>query len=185
MEDDELIDLISENKNMSKGIEEYGDRKSTAITVARRLAQFLGKEMIQGTGVNCRMIISRFPVGAPTSERAIPTAIFNAEPDIRKKYLRKWSKKNDVKLSVRDVVDWQYYLTRLSNNIQKIITIPAGLQNIANPIPKIPHPDWLLKMDKDRDDPFKQRKISAMFAGVPVKDVFDMEDFGKEKDRNG
>ena len=180
MEDDELIDLISENKNMSKGIEEYGDRKSTAITVARRLAQFLGKEMIQGTGVNCRMIISRFPVGAPTSERAIPTAIFNAEPDIRKKYLRKWSKKNDVKLSVRDVVDWQYYLTRLSNNIQKIITIPAGLQNIANPIPKIPHPDWLLKMDKDRDDPFKQRKISAMFAGVPVKDVFDMEDFGKE-----
>ena len=115
-------------KTISKGYLLEGETPKdaywrVATTVARRLAQFLGKEMIQGTGVNCRMIISRFPVGAPTSERAIPTAIFNAEPDIRKKYLRKWSKKNDVKLSVRDVVDWQYYLTRLSNNIQKIITV--------------------------------------------------------------
>ena len=182
LEDDELIDLISENKNMSKGIEEYGDRKSTAITVARRLAQFLGAEMIEGTGVNCKMVISRYPLGASTSERAIPTAIFEASPSVRQTYLRKWSKKNDVECGIRDIVDWPYYTNRLASNIQKIITIPAGLQGVRNPVPKVPHPDWLLKADKDRDDPFKQRRISDMFADAPMKNIFDIEDIGSAAD---
>ena len=89
LEDEELIDLISENKNMSKTMEEYGDRKSTSITVAKRLGQFLGAEMIKDKGLNCRMVISKYPIGAATSERAIPTAIFSADMDVRRKYSQK------------------------------------------------------------------------------------------------
>jgi DNA polymerase epsilon subunit 1 len=180
LEDEELIDLISENKNMSKTMAEYGDRKSTSITVAKRLAQFLGAEMIKDKGLNCRMVISKYPIGGATSERAVPTAIFSADMAVRKKYLKKWSKKNDIQFGIRDILDWAYYTKRLASNIQKIITIPAGLQKVPNPIPKIVHPDWLLKADKDRDDPLKQKKISDMFKGVPIKPLsFDIEDIGR------
>ena len=34
---------------------------------------------------------------------------------------------------------------RLGNAIQKIITIPAAMQSVANPVPRIAHPDWLLR----------------------------------------
>ena len=61
LEDEELIDLISENKNMSKTMEEYGDRKSTSITVAKRFGQFLGAGMIKDKGLNCRRVISKYP----------------------------------------------------------------------------------------------------------------------------
>jgi hypothetical protein len=42
--DDELMEYISESTTMSKAMEEYGDRKSCAITTAKRLALFLGEE---------------------------------------------------------------------------------------------------------------------------------------------
>lgn len=41
--DDELMEYISESTTMSKAMEEYGDRKSCAITTAKRLALFLGE----------------------------------------------------------------------------------------------------------------------------------------------
>lgn len=37
--DEELFDLISENRSMSKKLEEYGEQKSTSITTAKRLAE--------------------------------------------------------------------------------------------------------------------------------------------------
>ncbi len=46
---------------------------------------------------------------------------------------------------VRDIVDWNYYRERLGSAIQKIITIPAALQGLANPVPRVKHPDWLHK----------------------------------------
>ncbi len=46
---------------------------------------------------------------------------------------------------VRDIVDWDYYRERLGSAIQKIITIPAALQGVANPVPRVKHPDWLHK----------------------------------------
>ena len=59
MEDEELIDLISENRNMTRTLAEYGDQKSTAISTARRLAEFLGDEMVKDKGLNCNMVIAR------------------------------------------------------------------------------------------------------------------------------
>ena len=46
---------------------------------------------------------------------------------------------------LRFIVDWEYYRERLSGAIQKIITIPAALQRLPNPVPRVKHPDWLLK----------------------------------------
>jgi hypothetical protein len=38
------MEYISESTTMSKAMEDYGDRKSCAITTAKRLALFLGEE---------------------------------------------------------------------------------------------------------------------------------------------
>jgi DNA polymerase elongation subunit (family B) len=46
---------------------------------------------------------------------------------------------------IRSLLDWDYYIQRLASCVQKIITIPAAFQKIKNPVPAIPHPDWLLK----------------------------------------
>lgn len=46
---------------------------------------------------------------------------------------------------VRELVDWAYYKERLGSAIQKIITIPAAMQRIPNPVPRVKHPDWLHK----------------------------------------
>ena len=46
---------------------------------------------------------------------------------------------------VRTLVDWDYYRERLGGAIQKIITIPAAMQHVPNPVPCIKHPDWLHK----------------------------------------
>jgi hypothetical protein len=51
--DSELMEYISESTTMSKAMEEYGDRKSCAITTAKRLSLFLG-EWGGGQAVACR-----------------------------------------------------------------------------------------------------------------------------------
>jgi DNA polymerase epsilon subunit 1 len=42
VEDSELIEYIGESRVLSRSIAEYGPQKATAITCARRLAEFLG-----------------------------------------------------------------------------------------------------------------------------------------------
>lgn len=51
---------------------------------------------------------------------------------------------------VRGILDWQYYRERLSGAVQKIITIPAALQRVVNPVPRVAHPDWLHKRVRGR-----------------------------------
>jgi DNA polymerase epsilon subunit 1 len=114
---------------MSKTLAEYGAQKSTSITTAKRLAEFLGDEMVKDAGLACKLIISKKPEGAPVTERAIPLAIFEAESSIRRHYLRKWLKDNTMHdFDIRKVLDWDYYIERLGGTISKIITIPAALQ---------------------------------------------------------
>ena len=71
LEDEELIELISENRSMSRQLEDYGNAKSTAITVARRLGDLLGMDQVKDKGLNCKLIICRKPSGRPVTERAI------------------------------------------------------------------------------------------------------------------
>ena len=60
-----------------------------------------------------------------------------------KHYLRKWLKSPGLEnedFDIRNVLDWEYYMVRLGKTIQKIITIPAALQKVENPVPRIQHP---------------------------------------------
>ena len=69
MPDSELFDLISENRSMSKKLEEYGTQKSSSISTAKRLAEFLGDQMVKDAGLACKYVISKKPDGAPVTER--------------------------------------------------------------------------------------------------------------------
>ncbi|XP_023169776.2 DNA polymerase epsilon catalytic subunit A [Drosophila hydei] len=166
--DSELFELIAENKSMSKKLEEYGAQKSTSISTAKRLAEFLGEQMVKDAGLACKYIISKKPEGAPVTERAVPLAIFQSEPSVRRHHLRRWLKDNTMgDADIRDVLDWNYYIERLGGTIQKIITIPAALQGLANPVPRVQHPDWLHKKMLEKNDVLKQRRINEMFTSRP------------------
>ncbi|KAI1371245.1 DUF1744-domain-containing protein [Hypoxylon crocopeplum] len=186
--DEELIDLICENRSMSKTLEEYGTQKSTSITTAKRLAEFLGEQMVKDKGLNCKFIISAKPRNAPVTERAVPVAIFSAAPVIKRQYLTKWLKEEPSDTDPRALIDWDYYLERLGSVIQKLITIPAALQKVRNPVPRVPHPDWLQRRINIKDDKMKQKKLTDLFTTTkgPLEDITnltgpkldDLEDFG-------
>lgn len=191
--DSELFDLISENRSMSKSLEEYGSQKSTSISTAKRLVEFLGDSMVKNRGLACKFIISSRPHGLPVSERAIPVAIFQAETSIKKYFLRKWlNDESLVDFNIRSVLDWQYYLERFGSVIQKLITIPAAMQGVKNPVPRIAHPDWLRKRISNMDHKHVQKKITDIFtltASKPndkdqIKEM-DIEDtFGSSSKKN-
>jgi DNA polymerase epsilon subunit 1 len=189
LEDDELIDLISENRNMSRQLEDYGDQKGTSQTTARRLAEFLGADLIKDKGLNCKFIIAEQPYGAPVTERAIPTNIWKAEPGVMKHFLRKWMKSPGLdgdSLDIRNVLDWDYYLGRLGKTIQKIITIPAALQKVPNPVPRVEHPSWLSSKVNRLNDKFQQQSIRTMFGVKGPSEttpaaLVDIEDFDSGK----
>ncbi|CAN0189596.1 unnamed protein product, partial [Ectocarpus sp. 4 AP-2014] len=142
--------------------------QGTSQTTARRLADFLGAEMVKDKGLNCRMILSNRPHGAPVTDRAVPTAIFSAEPAVKKHYLRKWLKDPAMEdFDIRSILDWDYYLDRLGNCIRKIITIPAAMQKVENPCPRVKHPDWLRKIVREINDGYRQTKIDQLFKAAP------------------
>ena len=181
---DELVDLIAENRSMSKTLAEYGGQKSTSISTAKRLAEFLGDQMVKDKGLACKFIISARPMGAPVTERAIPVAIFSAEESVKRMYLRKWLKDNSmINFDLRHILDWNYYIERLGSVIQKLITIPAAMQRVPNPVPRVRHPDWLHRRVAALDDKFRQHKVTDFFKPSapkqkPQTDMMDIEDFG-------
>lgn len=184
--DDELVELIAENRSMSKTLAEYGTQKSTSISTARRLAEFLGDQMVRDKGLSCRFIISTKPHGAPVTERAVPVAIFSAEPTVKRHFLRKWLKDNSLAdFELRSILDWDYYIERFGSVIQKLITIPAALQKVSNPVPRIRHPDWLFRRVANLEDKFKQHKLDDMFKRqkpvIRAIEIGDLEDFGGAK----
>ncbi|KAJ1721294.1 DNA polymerase epsilon catalytic subunit [Coemansia erecta] len=187
--DAELFDLITENRSMSKALDEYGGQKSTSICTARRLAEFLGDQMVRDRGLACKFVVSRQPAGQPVSERAVPVAIFAAEPATRRRFLRRWLR-DDRQLAddvdIRDILDWDYYLERFGSVIQKLITIPAAMQGVANPVPRVRHPDWLAKRVAAAASRHRQRQITDVFKVVPGKRAGgggggggDIEDIGR------
>lgn len=179
LEDSDIFDLIGEKKNMSAALSEYGAARSTSITTAKRLGQFLGQDMVKDKGLCCSFIIANKPDGASVSDRAIPTAIFSAEEAVKKHFIRKWT--GDSSLSnfdVRSLVDWSYYIERLSSAVQKIVTIPAAFQKIENPCPTVLHPDWLGKAVRARNSSHKQSHLLNFFRKVNSSEI---EDIGASK----
>lgn len=113
--------------------------------------------------------------------RAIPLAIFQADLPVQRHYLRKWLKDPSItEVDIRDILDWNYYIERLGGTIQKIITIPAAMQGIANPVPRVRHPDWLHKKMLEKNDSFKQRRITDIFKLSDKPNPFpDIEDIAR------
>ncbi|MCO5564216.1 hypothetical protein L7F22_017874 [Adiantum nelumboides] len=191
--DSELLDYISESSTMSKSLADYGEQKSCAVTTAKRLADFLGSDMVKDKGLSCQYIVAKDPqvTGKLTAE-------------ITKAFLRKWCKVSSD-ASIRSIVDWDYYRQRLGSAIQKIISIPAAMQKVTNPVPRVVHPDWLWKKIREKNDKYRQRNISDMLGSkIKSKENFlnsgsetgkmdgkedarrtpevDMEDFGNNKE---
>eukprot|EP00924_Labyrinthula_sp_SR-Ha-C_P002487 maker-scaffold_16-snap-gene-6.20-mRNA-1 protein AED:0.04 eAED:0.04 QI:0/0/0/1/1/1/3/0/2111 len=170
--DAEILDLLAEDRSLSKSLKEYGQQKSNNITAATRLTEFLRLEESDSSGLNCKLIIAKEPVGFATSARAIPCAIFSADPNIRETYIKKWT--HSSKTSLREVIDWDYYFERLSTVMLKVVCIPAILQGLENPIPLVPLPKWVQRIINDRNGP-KQQKLTNFFSvlsGNTSKRVF-------------
>lgn len=77
-------------------------------------------------------------MGSPVTERAIPTSIFEADEAVQRQFLSKWLKEkipDSEKIDIKKILDWDYYFERLSSTIQKMVCIPAVLQNLDNPLP--------------------------------------------------
>lgn len=129
----ELVDYIGESKVLSRELSEYGEQRGVGITCAKRLKELLGPDIVKGRSLCCNFVMSRKPQEASKADRSIPIQIFNSEPMIKKKFLRKWLRDNsldDKQLEMKEILDWDYYIERLTNTIQKIIIIPAAMQGI-------------------------------------------------------
>ncbi|CAK5075395.1 unnamed protein product [Meloidogyne enterolobii] len=128
--------------------------------------------MVKNRGLACKFIVSRFPIDEPVTERTIPQAIFDSEPNIRSRFLRRWTKCTHLDFAdenvFRELIDWQYYIERLNSCIQKIVTIPAALQGLPNPVPKVPHPQWLENKRKERVEMHIQPRITDLFKSIPT-----------------
>ncbi|KEG13670.1 putative DNA polymerase epsilon catalytic subunit [Trypanosoma grayi] len=166
-ETEEILEKLSESSNMTRRLAEYPDsQKSLALTTARRIAEFLGPQMVKDKGLACHFVISRLPSGRPVTERAIPLTIFRADQTLRTHFLRKWTGDNSLPMDInlQQLLDWEYYITRFNACVQKIITIPAALQQVPNPVPRVLHPDWLHKRVQQQNSRFRQVSLSGMLA---------------------
>lgn len=77
------------------------------MTCARRLSELLGPEICKDKGLNVKFIISKKPVDAKVAERVIPTAIFESDPNVMKKFIRKWLKDSSHSdFDMRSIIDW-------------------------------------------------------------------------------
>ena len=89
-----------------------------------------------------------------------------------KKYLKKWTGDNGMtNFILRNIIDWDYYKDRLAGTIQKIVMIPAALQNCNNPVPAIDFPEWLLRQIKIKNDKVKQRSLNQFFKPADIEDL--------------
>lgn len=149
LDEESIFYLFSESRNMSKNVESYANRKSSILSTVRRMSEFLGEEILEEK-LKCEFVISRFPQGAPVVDRAIPVMVFRSAE--KEKYLRKWLKTAN-KLTLREILDWTYYRKRFESILHRLIVIPAHLQSIPNPVPRVEMPDWVKSM-------FKQEKLT-------------------------
>ena len=69
---------------------------------------------------------------------------------------------------MREIVDWDYYRERLGGTIQKIITIPAAMQRVPNPVPRVKHPDWLHKKARTCNPAWVLLQVSGLKTGISV-----------------
>lgn len=82
---------------------------------------------------------------------------------------------------VLQIIDWEYYIDRFGATIQKIISIPAALQNVPNPVPRVPFPDWLENKRQQRKNDHKQPKINEIYRKRALPSTPDIENIACRK----
>ena len=101
-----MIDFIGESRFLSRNLSDYDGQKGTSITCAKRLSEFLGPEIVKDKGLNVKFIVSKLPVEAKVADRAIPTAIFETEEAVMKKFIRRWLKQPTLQdFNMRKIID--------------------------------------------------------------------------------
>lgn len=196
-EEEEVIAKLTESSSLSRRLADYPpNQKSLGLTTARRIGELLGPQMTKDKGLLCAFVISRLPHGRPVTDRAIPLILFKAPPATRVEFLRRWTGDSSITATsgLADLLDWDYYIVRMASCIQKIITIPAALQLVPNPVPRIKHPDWLARVVAAQNARFKQVKIEKFLVAksadnsknanlkrlTDLEDIFDLGKVTKE-----
>lgn len=178
MSDSQLLELLVEQNNMSKPLDEYlaAGQKSCAITCAGRMREFLGDAITRDKGLATTYIVARKPEEEQVTTRAIPVKIFDFPNEVvRTKLLKKWTKNPDGgSLQLRNLLDWDYYKGRLANAVLKIVSIPAALQAVDNPVPRIEYPPWLVKKCRELKDFRKQRTVLSYFQKLGKGEKFNI-----------
>lgn len=121
--------------------------------------------------------------GTPVSERAVPVAIFGTDAEFIKCHVKKWCKISSY-VGIRSIIDWSYYKQRLRSAIQKIVTFPAAMQKVSNPVPIVIHPDWLHKKVREKEDKYRQRKLVDIFSSKDKDDAKGQRAIS-DSDKNG
>lgn len=68
--------------------------------------------------MNVKFIISKKPLKASITERAIPTLIFDSDEAVMKKFVKKWTGDSGMQdFDLRSILDWEYYMERLAGTI--------------------------------------------------------------------
>lgn len=137
LSDEEIFYLFSESKNMAKGFDAYEGRRALNTCTAEKIAE-LGVDL--EAGMKCEFIISAYPESEPVALRAIPTSVFHIEKERRRKFLRRWLRRDVT--DVRQILDWGYYEERFRTVVQKLVCIPANAQGVENPVARIELPKW-------------------------------------------
>ena len=142
MSDEQVVHFLGQQKILAKKVDEYQKQKIMTVVAVKRLAQFLGEDFLQGSGISCNFIIGKSGrKDDKLTDRVVPTLVFKVKESLKTSLLEEWLGHSDLKeATVKQIIDWDYYLERFSFIIQKIIIIPAVLQGISNPLPDIQVP---------------------------------------------
>ena len=166
-EDDELLELVSEQKSMSKSLDDYGAQKSTAITVARRLAEFLGDQMVKDAGLACKFIIANRPQEAAVTDRAIPVAIFESEEAVKVHYCAAGSRTAPCRPRHRHPRDHRLGVLPHASTAPSRRSSPSRQRcRSLTTQPRVAHP--IVKQVARQDDTFKQKDVKDMFKAAAI-----------------
>ncbi|ADM12441.1 DNA polymerase type-B epsilon [Encephalitozoon intestinalis ATCC 50506] len=158
LDDDTILELLSESRSMSKGFGEYRGRKSNLTVTAVRMSEVLGEGILEEK-LKCEYIVAAYPENKSVAERAIPVVVFRSEQ--KEEFLRKWLER-DYSGDIRAVIDWEYYRVRLECVIQRMVILPALSQGIKNPLSEVGIPEWA--------------KAKTQLRGFDLRNVDDIED---------
>ena len=153
---EEISELLVEEKNMSRSLVSYGKQKSCAITTANRLRELFPQLSLE-KGITCRYLITKEPRNLSVAQRAIPVEVFQHPEETCNFFIEKWTKQRKT-FSLKDVIDWDYYIDRTSSLVQKLVLLPAVKQGLHNPMREIKLPKWI-------EEPAKtEKKLTHYFS---------------------